>query len=97
MTKRLSRMFKDECATQIAEFALSLPVLVLLVVGIFDFSSAITLKQKLTNASMPTRSCPPLLMALPLHHHHHHHAPQSNRRGPSRLGVVAQLLLDPAI
>lgn len=36
---------------QIAEFALSLPLLVVFVVGIFDFSNAITLKQKLTNAA----------------------------------------------
>jgi hypothetical protein len=33
------------------EFAVSLPLLVLFVIGIFDFSSAITLKQKLTNAA----------------------------------------------
>jgi Flp pilus assembly protein TadG len=37
--------------SQIAEFAISLPLLVLFVVGIFDFSSALTLKQKLTNAA----------------------------------------------
>ena len=37
--------------SQITEFALSLPLLVLFVVGIFDFSSAVTLKQKLTNAA----------------------------------------------
>jgi Flp pilus assembly protein TadG len=41
----------DEGASQIVEFALSLPLLVLFVVGIFDFSSAISLKQKLTNAA----------------------------------------------
>ena len=40
-----------DCASQIVEFALSLPVLVLFVVGIFDFSGAISLKQKLTNAA----------------------------------------------
>jgi Flp pilus assembly protein TadG len=37
--------------SQIAEFAISLPLLVLFVVGIFDFSGALTLKQKLTNAA----------------------------------------------
>jgi Flp pilus assembly protein TadG len=42
--------FREERATQIAEFALSLPILVLFVIGIFDFTSAITLKQKLANA-----------------------------------------------
>jgi Flp pilus assembly protein TadG len=43
--------WKDDRAAQIAEFALSLPLLVVFVVGIFDFSSAVTLKQKLTNAA----------------------------------------------
>jgi Flp pilus assembly protein TadG len=40
---------RDDRASQIVEFAVSLPLLVLFVVGIFDFSSAFTLKQKLTN------------------------------------------------
>ena len=48
---RLWCLCGDECASQIAEFAVSLPLLVLFVVGIFDFSGAITLKQKLTNAA----------------------------------------------
>jgi Flp pilus assembly protein TadG len=43
------RMSKDEQAAQLVEFAVSLPLLVLFVVGIFDFSGAFTLKQKLTN------------------------------------------------
>jgi Flp pilus assembly protein TadG len=47
----LWRDFSCDSGTQIAEFALSLPLLVLFVVGIFDFSGAITLKQKLTNAA----------------------------------------------
>jgi Flp pilus assembly protein TadG len=47
----LKRLWADAEAAQIAEFALSLPLLVVLVVGIFDFSNAITLKQKLTNAA----------------------------------------------
>jgi hypothetical protein len=41
----------DERAAQIVEFAVSLPLLVVFVVGIFDFSGALTLKQKLTNAA----------------------------------------------
>jgi len=46
------RQFRTEdCASQIVEFALSLPLLVVFVVGIFDFSGAISLKQKLTNAA----------------------------------------------
>lgn len=39
----------NEDATQLAEFAVTLPLLVVFVVGIFDFSGAFTLKQKLTN------------------------------------------------
>jgi len=38
------------------EFALSLPLLVFFVIGIFDFSSAISLKQKLTNAAREARA-----------------------------------------
>ena len=45
------RACADTRASQIAEFAVSLPLLVVFVVGIFDFSGAITLKQKLTNAA----------------------------------------------
>ncbi len=41
----------DERAAQIVEFAVSLPLLVIFVVGIFDFSGAFTLKQKLTNVA----------------------------------------------
>jgi len=46
-----SRLLGEESAAQIAEFALSLPILLLFVIGIFDFSGAVTLKQKLTNAA----------------------------------------------
>ena len=46
-----SRGWANDCASQVVELALSLPVLVLFVVGIFDFSGALTLKQKLTNAA----------------------------------------------
>jgi TadE-like protein len=45
------RLWDDDRASQIVEFALSLPLLVLFVVGIFDFSGALALKQKLTNAA----------------------------------------------
>jgi hypothetical protein len=47
----LKRSWNEEHASQIVEFALSLPVLVLFVVGVFDFSGALTLKEKLTNAA----------------------------------------------
>jgi Flp pilus assembly protein TadG len=47
----LRRCLRSGDASQIVEFALSLPLLVVFVVGIFDFGSAVTLKQKLTNAA----------------------------------------------
>jgi hypothetical protein len=45
------RLWRDQQASQIAEFAVSLPLLVVFVVGIFDFSGAFSLKQKLANAA----------------------------------------------
>jgi len=48
----MSRYWRDDYASQIAEFAISLPLLLVFVVGIFDFSGALTLKQKLTNAAL---------------------------------------------
>jgi len=47
----LKRRAAADSASQIVEFALSLPLLVLFVVGIFDFSGALSLKQKLMNAA----------------------------------------------
>lgn len=47
-------VWADERAAQIVEFAVALPLLVLFVVGIFDFSAAYTLKQKLTNVARET-------------------------------------------
>jgi hypothetical protein len=41
----------EECGAQMVEFAVALPLLVVFVVGIFDFSGAFTLKQKLTNTA----------------------------------------------
>jgi len=48
---RLGRLGRDDRAAQIVEFAVALPLLVVFVVGIFDFSGAFTLKQKLTNVA----------------------------------------------
>lgn len=45
------RNFPTDNGSQLLEFALSLPILLLLVVGIWDFGSAFALKQKLTNAA----------------------------------------------
>jgi len=43
------RAWSDDGAAQIVEFAVALPLLIVFVVGIFDFSGAFTLRQKLTN------------------------------------------------
>jgi Flp pilus assembly protein TadG len=49
---RIGRLaWRDDRAAQLVEFAVALPLLVVFVVGIFDFSGAFTLKQKLTNAA----------------------------------------------
>jgi Flp pilus assembly protein TadG len=50
-TTLAARLYSDDRAAQIVELAVSLPLLVVFVVGIFDFSGAFTLKQKLTNAA----------------------------------------------
>ncbi len=47
----LSLLNRDDRAAQIVEFAVALPLMVVFVVGIFDFSGAFTLKQKLTNVA----------------------------------------------
>jgi len=47
--RRARQAWRDDCAAQIVEFAVTLPLLIVFVVGIFDFSGAFTLKQKLTN------------------------------------------------
>ena len=48
--RRLISHLGDCEASQIVEFAVSLPLLMALAVGIFDFGNAYNLKQKLTNA-----------------------------------------------
>jgi Flp pilus assembly protein TadG len=45
----LASEWRDDRGAQLVEFAVALPLLVLFVVGIFDFSNAFTFKQKLTN------------------------------------------------
>lgn len=45
------RAWREERAAQLVEFAVSLPLLVVFVVGIFDFSNAFTMKQKFTNVA----------------------------------------------
>src|SRR6059036_3713473 len=43
--------FRDDQGSQIMEFAISLPLLVVLVVGIYDFAQAFNVKQKLNFAA----------------------------------------------
>jgi Flp pilus assembly protein TadG len=45
------RLSRDSTGSQIVEFAVALPLLLVLVVGIFDFGNAFNLKQKLTNST----------------------------------------------
>ena len=49
--KLWSLLLEDTRATQIAEFAVALPLLLVMVVGIFDFGNAYNLKQKVTNSA----------------------------------------------
>jgi Flp pilus assembly protein TadG len=55
MAKKMRPLAEFRCretdASQLVEFAVALPLLVIFVVGIFDFSGAYTLKQKLTNVA----------------------------------------------
>lgn len=44
-------LWRDERGTQLLEFALMLPMLLVLAVGTIDFAGAYVLKQKLTNAA----------------------------------------------
>ena len=48
---RLRLLAVETEATQIVEFAVALPLLLVMVVGIFDFGNAYNLKQKVTNAA----------------------------------------------
>jgi Flp pilus assembly protein TadG len=47
----VGRRWRDDRGAQLVEFAVTLPLMMVFVVGIFDFSGAFTLKQKLTNAA----------------------------------------------
>jgi hypothetical protein len=51
LKRALRRACREDRAVQILEFALSVPVLVLFVIGIFDFSNALALKHKLADAA----------------------------------------------
>ena len=50
-TDFIRRRWRDDRGAQLVEFAVTLPLMMVFVVGIFDFSGAFTLKQKLTNAA----------------------------------------------
>jgi hypothetical protein len=48
---RILRLFAADAAAQIVEFAVVLPLLAVMVVGIFDFGQAFSIRQKLTFAA----------------------------------------------
>jgi TadE-like protein len=50
--RRLARRIRAQEGAELIEFAISLPLLVVFVVGIYDFGSAFTLKQKLGNITL---------------------------------------------
>ena len=47
---RFCLLLKDSRGSQIVEFAVALPLLIVFIVGIFDFGNAFDVKQKLNNA-----------------------------------------------
>jgi hypothetical protein len=49
--REAQRIGMGDPGSQIVEFALSVPLLVLFIIGIFDFSGALALKHKLNNAA----------------------------------------------
>lgn len=49
MRRFAARIWSETRASQIVEFALILPLMTVLVVGLFDFGAAFTLRDKLTN------------------------------------------------
>ena len=49
LSDAVSFLSRENRGAQLVEFAVALPLLVVFVVGIFDFSNAFTFKQKLTN------------------------------------------------
>jgi Flp pilus assembly protein TadG len=51
VAEALRGLATDTRASQIVEFAVTLPLLLVMAVGIFDFGSAFNMKQKLTNAA----------------------------------------------
>jgi hypothetical protein len=50
--ERLLKLWQTEGGAEIAEFAVSIPLLAVFVVGIFDFGSAFTVKQKISNVAL---------------------------------------------
>jgi Flp pilus assembly protein TadG len=51
LLRRPQSVLHDATGSQIVEFAIALPLLMVLVVGIFDFGSAFNVKQKIVNAA----------------------------------------------
>lgn len=78
--------WRDESAAQMVEFAVALPLLILFVVGIFDFSNAFTLKQKLTNV---TRDAARVAAADPAND-----VPSSSSAVPASVSDAYQLVIN---
>jgi Flp pilus assembly protein TadG len=51
VTKKLAALLRGTEAAELIEFAVSMPLLVVFMVGIFDFSSAFILKQKIAHVA----------------------------------------------
>ncbi len=66
-------LLADASGSQLLEFAVALPLLVVLVVGIFDFGEAFNVKQKLSNMAREgpgsDRPCHPMTW-MRLEHRH---------------------------
>jgi Flp pilus assembly protein TadG len=83
---RLSRLSRDDRAAQVVEFAVALPLMVVFVVGIFDFSGAFTLKQKLTNVARDAARAAAADPATDLL------APQNTATGPISVWDASQIV-----
>jgi Flp pilus assembly protein TadG len=51
LAARVRSLAKESRASQVVEFAVTVPLMVVLVVGVLDFGNAFNMKQKLTNAA----------------------------------------------
>jgi Flp pilus assembly protein TadG len=59
LLQKLPASIRSDRGSQIVEFAVALPLLIVFVVGIFDFGEAFNQKQKLSNVVAKARASPP--------------------------------------